>query len=372
MLFGHFRRVTFQGEHLRHRFKARAFATALVVMGWAATAAAQTVIVKGAPANTTIELTLNGTAVATATPDAEGLATLVAPAAGAAGAPVRTNVFLDRCATSRRVHLAGSALAPPAEGGCVRETVPWAFLLGTVSTLVIDVAGPTPLVRITEGRAPEEWLRYGPEGAPKVSWGPSPTGLVVFGGGGWTMFNNLASIACGNVACTSAESPRSYAVGAAYWLTPMFGAEAQYIRPSTATAAGTGSSFSFDTSLETEILTVAGLIAAPLGRVRLYARAGMNRHATTLLTSQSVDDTTITTESGTITIPGDDQVFEFRTAQWGYVFGGGGEVWLTRHLAVYGDLSRAALGGDVIGIPEATLDHAGWLIQVGGRVRLGR
>ena len=359
---------------MRQRWQTCGLAAAIILIGCVRAANAQTVIVKGTPSGMTAELSVNGTSVGTATPDAEGLATIAVPAASEFAAETRTNLYIDRCATSRRVHLAGAALAPPAEGGCVREALTWAFLVRRDSTFVIDISGTSPLVRMRRGRAPEAWLRYGP-GEEEVAspWGPTPTGLVVFGGAGLALFNNLADVACGNVGCATDESKASFAFGATYWVLPFLGVEAQYVKPSVASVEGNQIGYRFGSTLESRIFTVAGNVAAPLGRVRLFGRVGMNRHQTLMITTQTVDDATRTNEDGSTTlIPGATQTYNFETKDWGYLFGGGAEVWLTRHIAAYGDLSRVALGGDVIGYPEATASNAAWLIHGGIRVRIGR
>jgi hypothetical protein len=164
----------------------------------------------------------------------------------------------------------------------------------------------------------------------------------------------------------------SYAAGLAYWFSPFVAAEAQYVAPGDATFEGSATSFRFNSSLETRLLTMAGLVAAPAGRARVYGRAGVNRHRAVLLTTQTVDDQSVTTGQVTQTIPGGTQTLELRTAGWGYVVGGGVEVWLSRWVSLYGDLNRASLKGSAAEIPDLTIDEAAWLAQFGVRIRIGR
>jgi hypothetical protein len=104
----------------------------------------------------------------------------------------------------------------------------------------------------------------------------------------------------------------------------------------------------------------------------LYGRAGMNRHRATLRTTQTISDTSVTTDAGTQTIAGGTQTLEIRTAGWGYLFGGGGEVWLSERVAIYGDLNRVKIKGNDADLPEGSIDDKAWLIHAGVRVRIGR
>jgi NADPH-dependent glutamate synthase beta subunit-like oxidoreductase len=56
------------------------------------------------------------------------------------------------------VLLIDTVAGAPAVGGCVRETVPWRFMVSSVSTFVIDVSGAAPSVRLAQGAAPNAWL----------------------------------------------------------------------------------------------------------------------------------------------------------------------------------------------------------------------
>ena len=335
-------------------------------------ASAQTVIVKGAAAGTPIELVVNGASVATATADAAGLATAASPQSGT-GTPTQTrmNLFVDRCGNARRVVLADTVAGAPPTGGCVRDTVPWRFMVSRVSTFVIDISGPAPSVRMTQGEAPKSWLEADAPDGEEAAWGPTPSGLIVFAGGGLGLFTGLTDVACGNVGCQSKSTSTAYAFGVQYWLTPMFAAEAQYGDPGFATAEGAGSGYEFESTLKARMLTVAGLVAAPLGRARIYGRGGMTRHGVNLITTQVNAPSSVTIDGVTETIPGHTQTFEIRTEAWSPVFGGGGEGWLSERFAIYGDVMRAWLKGDSIDAPEGRIDMGGWSVHAGIRFRIG-
>jgi hypothetical protein len=200
-----------------------------------------------------------------------------------------------------------------------------------------------------------------------------PTGLVLFGSPGLATYSDLTTVACGSVtSCDSSFSKPSYAVGAAYWFNTFLAAEVQYVNPSKGVVNGSDTNLLFDSSLETPLLSIAGTVGRPIGRLRPYGRAGMNRHRATLQTTQTVDAMSVTTDQGTQTIPGGTQTLDLETEGWGFVFGGGAEVWLSPVVALYGDLNRASLKGTATNIPEGTIDDNAWLVQFGVRVHVWR
>jgi hypothetical protein len=338
-------------------------------------ASAQTVIVKGAPAGTPVELVLNGTSVATATADAEGLATVAVPStsqtAPASTTQTRTNVIVDRCGNARRIHLVDVGAGAPANSTCVRESVPWRFMVGRISTFVIDISGPAPSVRLTQGKPPKAWLKKDVPGAEASAWGPTPSGLIVFGGGGLGLIRGLTDHACGDVTCDSTSMKGSLGVGVQYWLTPMIGAEAQYVDPASPTVNGSRTGYRFDSALSSRLITISGLIGAPLGRTRIYGRGGVNRHGVTMTTTQVNEASSVTVDGVTEAIPGHTQTFEIRVDGWSPVVGGGVEGWLSQRIAIYGDVMRAWMSGSSIDAPEGRIDATGWLFHGGIRFRIG-
>ena len=63
--------------------------------------------------------------------------------------------------------------------------------------------------------------------------------------------------------------------------------------------------------------------------------------------------------------------YQLRTSGWGFVFGGGMEVWLSSVLGFYGEFGSAAVKGQADDNAEGSVDDRMLYILVGGRVRLG-
>jgi hypothetical protein len=274
-----------------------------------------------------------------------------------------------------RVLVVGRATTPADDGGCTRLAVPGSFVMRRVTTFLVEVGGASPVVWLAQGRAPLSWIRPpkpGEEGGGR-SYGPLPTGLVLFGSPGLATYSDLTTVACGSAtSCNSSFSRPSYAAGAAYWFNPFLAAEVQYVNPSRGVVSGSDTNLHFDSSLGAPLLSIAGTVGRPFGRVRPYGRAGMNFHRATLHTTQTVDATSVTTGETTQTIPGGTQTLDLRTEGWGLVFGGGSEVWLSPRVALYGDLTRASLKGNAIDVPEGTIEDNAWLVQFGVRVHVWR
>jgi hypothetical protein len=236
------------------------------------------------------------------------------------------------------------------------------FVIRQISTLVVDFGGPSPTLMLRQGRVSLEPARI---------WGP-PTGLVVFGGGGFTSLSNAESFACGTLeTCAGSNSGVGYTGGVSFWISPFIGAEGAYVRLAEGTAEGSGTGFDFDTLFDAELLTVAGKIGGPARRVRIYGKVGANYHRATFRTTQVVADTTITVDGQTQTVRGGNQVYWVKTAGWGWLFGGGLEVWVAPAFGIYGEFGRAALKGRALDDEEGTTDERVTTIMVGGRIRLG-
>src|SRR5262249_33842277 len=141
----------------------------------------------------------------------------------------------------------------------------------------------------------------------------SPTGFVLFGGAGLTKFRDATVSACGNTPTCSDSSGIGYAFGASYWFTRFLAAEVTYLSPKTLTITGNDAdavtaspaTFNFTTTLNTNHTEVAGVLAAPLGLVRLYGKGGMNYHQGTSKTTETIGATT--------------QSFELNTRGWSWL-----------------------------------------------------
>jgi hypothetical protein len=339
-------------------------AAALTLTLSAGVASAQTVLVRNAPPDSSLEVVLNTTPIGTATADARGIATLpVSLSKNLNKTETDAQIFVDVCANVRRVLVAERALSIPApEAGCTRRDMGGIFVVREVSTLVVDFAGPSPTLMLRQGRVSLEPARV---------FGP-PSGLVIFGGGGFTSLSNETSAACGTLAeCARDDFGSAFTAGASFWFGQYIAAEGSYVKPSKGTADGSGTGFRFESIFDSEMFTAAGKIGAPVRAVRIYGKVGANYHRATLRTTQTVEDVTITVDGVEQTIRGGNQVYWVKTAGWGWLFGGGLEVWVAPAFGIYGDVSRAALKGSAIDDEEGLTDERVTTMFVGARIRIG-
>jgi hypothetical protein len=337
---------------------------ALGVFAGAGVATAQTVYVTHAPPGTTVELVRDTTVVASTAVDASGLATLVVPE------PDRRQmdalIFIDECRERRRVLIVQRGLqAAPTEIDCTRREIPGVFLVRPISTLVVNLEGPTPRLLLRQGP-------FDPTAPPRTRV-PVPTGLVFSGSAGLRTFADATATTCGNVAgCEGDGAGRGFTAGGGYWFTPFVGAEASYVRPREWTAARSGEDFSFTSFLDVEMLTIAGTAGAPVGPVRLYGKAGTNFHRATFSTTQTIEELTVTVDGVTHITQGGAQTLAFRTEGWGWLFGGGFEAWLARSFAIYAEAGFAGLRGSEVEGAEAAMKDRLTLLVVGARLHIGR
>lgn len=343
-------------------------AVALLATVGSGMAAAQTVVVRGAPPGSTVEFVLNTTTVATGTADSAGDITLAArQTAATSKSEMDAHLYVDTCGNVRRVLIVDRGIpAPPPEVGCDRAQIAGLFLVRRVSTVVVNVAGPNPTVLLRQGR-------FDPRTASATrTWAPSPTGLVLFGGGGLGKFADVQLRACGDVtACSGGGFRGAYTAGVTYWIVPFLAAEAGYLKLADAKVTGNQSNFRFDSFLEADIATITGKAGIPIGPVRLYGHGGANYHRATFGTTQTVEPTTITVDGVQQTIPGGTQSYQLRTAGWGWLFGGGLETWFNSHFAMYAEAGRLVVKGNVRDEGEGNLDDRITYIVLGARIRIG-
>jgi hypothetical protein len=371
-----------------------ALAAALNVTVGIGVGTAQTVMVRHAPPGSTVELVLNAATIGSATVSPAGEATLAIDLA-AHGGKQETDAYIhvDVCGTRFRVLFAERGQLPPPPGeSCSKRESLGLFLVRRITSFVVDVSGPSPTARLRQGPIPAEWLATEQElAAPATESRPSPKGLVLSGGGGYGKVSNALAVTCGNVTeCKGDDFRLAYTAGAALWVTRFFALEAGYVRPSDVNAEGSGTSggtnYRFSSSLDTHVMTVAGKIALPLHRVRIYVQGGAANHRGIFSTTQTIDDTTYTTDDVTeivdgvtvtipgvtVTLKGGTQTLQLRTAGWGWLFGGGIEVWVAPSFAIYAEGSRIKLRGDSRDGAEGGIDDRLTTILVGGRIRIGR
>jgi hypothetical protein len=340
-------------------------AAATLLLGVAA-ATAQTVIVTSAPPNSSLEVVLNGNVLGTPTAGADGSATVVASGANALTGDIDAFVFVDTCSERRRVIIAQRDRADvPADAGCTRQQVAGLFLVRPVSTVVVRVpaSGPTLV------------LRHGPynPSLPAKARVSAPKGFVFFGGAGLTVVSDAPGILCGNVSgCSGDGSGIAYSGGVAYWFTPYLAAEGTYLRPGNSSASGSGTGYQFDSSFQADVFTIAGVFGIPAGAARVFGKGGVTYHQSLYSTTQTNEDTTITVDEETQVIPGGTMTIEYKTQGWGWFFGGGVEVWISRRFAIYGEGGWAALKGSDPGDGHGTTDDSMLYVLGGLRFRIGK
>ena len=353
-----------------------AFAAALNLTVVVGITTAQTVMVTKAPRGATIELALNAATIGTATAGPTGQATLpvnLPPRGGRTEADVQ--VFVDVCGNDlRRVTLVEPGLQPqPPQIGCSRRELAGVFLLKSVTTMVVEVTASSPAIWLRQGPVPTEWL--GEESgkiSSKLDHRPSPTGLILFGGGGLAMFSNVTLKQCGSVtACTGKDSRLAYTGGATVWVTQFLGAEASYVKPADVIVTGADTYFNFNTSVNVRYFTVVGKVAVPLGAVRLYGQVGGNRHQATFSTNQTLLDRPYTAADGTTgTFTGGKQTFTLQTAGWGMVYGAGVEFWVAPRFGLYAEGEYVNLRGPSRDGSEGKMSDQITSFRIGMRFRL--
>jgi hypothetical protein len=336
---------------MRKSLRLLAIAAALNVTTGTGAAVAQTVLVRHARPAETVELMLNATKVATATTDAAGDTTLPLDlrANNAGKTEIDANIFIDTCDKLHRVIVVerGQPIATQ-EPGCERRDIAGLYWVRRVNTLVIDVGGANPTMMLVKGE-------YGLE--PERVWG-APGGLVVFGGGGLTAFRDATQIFCGTASPCGGNSGIAYTAGATLWLKRWIGVEGSYLQPRKPTATGSGTNYSFDSELDVRLATVAGVVGIPIGPVRLYGKGGSNFHYAKATTKNTID--------------GALQTLEVQTQGWGWLFGGGLEVWMAPAVGLYADAGFVGLKGAAIGGGEVRLDDRMRYLIFGMRVHIGR
>lgn len=347
------------------RRAALAVASLAVALALPQAAFAQTVKVRNAPPGATIDLVYLGAPAATTAADGRGAVDLPVPATAASG-EFDANVFVDECGTRRRVVIGRHGVAPAAQdAGCIRREIPGIFLVKPSATLVVNMAPPAPSLLLRQGA-------FDPD-APPREWAAAPTGLVVSAGGGFTFLGNTGLLACGSVSdCKDDGAALGYAAGVTYWFTKNVAAEVGYLRPGTLKATGAGANYRFTSELETEVVTVGGRVGFPVGPARIYGKAGADYHWATFSTEQTVDAGSVTVDGVTEAIPGGTQTLAIDTTGWDWVFGGGVEVWFTRHVAAWTEFGRAGIKGNALNDVEGLIEDRAFYFLIGASVRIGR
>jgi len=299
----------------------RPLVMAVAVSMVAGVASAQSVMIRKAPAGGKVEVALNSTVVATGTANADGDATLPLDLSTISKTEIDANVHVDVCDKTRRVVIVEkgrAALLLP--DGCDRRDVAGLFWVRTVNTIVVDVsAAPPSLLLIRGSYTPPKPVELNDAGEEKThNWRPSPTGLALGGGGSLNNYFNAVDDACGNASTCSGNNPSiSGGVSGTYWIKRFVG-----IDPS-----------------------------------RFYGLGGANYHTVTSATSETLDSAT--------------QTFQTKIKGFGYLVGGGTEVWVTPKYGVYAEVGIARIKGNDQNGGPGVIDDTVRYILIGARVHLG-
>jgi hypothetical protein len=302
-------------------------------------AGAQTVFVRNGSPGDVVEVFVNDTRVGAGAVETNGEARVPADIQPVVKRDqMDASIYIDSCPKATRVFILSVGRQPPApEPGCRRNQLPGLYWVRTVNTLVVNVASQTPSLMLIVGRytppAP------GTEGQP-TAWTPAPTGIILSGGGMYGGYSNYAANHCGDVsACEDHDKGFGYHVSAAYWFTTFLAAEGTYLRPKKATVEGSGTGYRFDGELDAQFGTLAALLGGQAGPMRLYGRAGMAFNQATTTVNETIDDKTVTIDDVPVVVEGGTATYETITEGWGWLFGGGMEIWFNRYVGVYGELN---------------------------------
>ena len=328
--------MTFPGAVLVRRRSAVLFALS-VVLG-TTVASAQTVILRHAVPESTLELVVDGNQAGTAKADASGNAIVTTKTVDG---QMDVNVWLDTCDDMHRVVLAkpGAALTPA--GGCRRNQIGGLYLLQRTTSMVIDTSATGSLL-IRQGRAYDEWLkdpqqvaRAGDQNGTRTAGVAAseplpPLGLTLFGVAGLGKTLDFESKSCGALDCTR-DAPIQLGGGVGWWLNDFFGAEGRYGYLGKLTVAAEESGYEFSTTREGSFVAFAGRAGFRRGRFRPFGRAGLSLARATVTTTQTVGEST--------------QKMQMRARGWSPVYGGGLEFWLKPRFGLYFDGQYLRLKG---------------------------
>jgi len=241
---------------------------------------------------------------------------------------------------------------------------------------VVDSTEGSPDAWLRQGPAPKSWLKGGVDPDSPVggrSWRPVPSGLAIFGGGGFVSNSDINTISCGSTAnCTPNGFRPGFTAGAAFWIGPHIAVEGSYLKPLKISVDGTDQTYAFNTQFSADIITVVGKIGTQAGPTRLYGFGGMNYQRSDLTTKQNTGDFSYTVDEVTTLVPGGTQSLTFETRGWGWMFGGGVEIWVKPRFAIYGEVQRLKLNGTDTRGGEGILNDQMTSILIGARFAMKR
>lgn len=330
---------------------------------------AQTVYLTNASPGVPVELLVNAETRAMATADAGGIATLRADPP-LVGETLEALIWVDVCGESRRVLIVDRSAVAPEAGACVRTQVEGVYRIGNTSSVVIDLGGQPPVVRLRQGPVPPAWLA-GPDAAATVAMRIVPNGLILFGGGGTTTFRDFIAQACGNVGdCDGSERRGSATAGLTYWVQSWLGLHATYRRLWPIRAEGRGEGYVFNSELDGGLLSLGVQGGVPVGRFRIFGNASAQYHRATLSSEETIDDRVVTIGGIEQTVPGGTHTAQAKVGGFGAMFGVGLEMWLNQRFGIYGEYGRLWLHADDLDDAPIAVDDSVGHVTIGGRMRL--
>jgi hypothetical protein len=343
---------------------------ALLYLVTAAPAHAQTVIITNAPQGTSLEFVLENAVEGTAMVNAMGNATVVANQAHLGTRQLDAVVLVDNCGTTRRVLVLDRVAQPPLPGACARTEINGVFLVQRITTLVVNVGNMPPTLLQRQGAPPAAWLQPTNQGT--IGHIPYERHFVLSGGYGLMQFSDFPTTSCGNISvCIYDKVSQSPTAAVAYWILPYLAAEGGYARFDQLTAKTVGTTFDFNSDLDGGLFTIAALAGIPAGKkVTLYAKGGVDYHGATFTTNQNIYDVGASNGDEVRQVAGGSQTLQTRTAGWGWLWGGGVEIWLTKRLGVYGEFERLLINGSDTRGGEGTISDPVTAVFVGGKVRV--
>lgn len=158
--------------------------------------------------------------------------------------------------------------------------------------------------------------------------------------------------------CGGHDSGLGFTAGATYWFGRFVAAEGTYLKPGKVTANGSGEGYSFDSSLDTDMLMLVGKAGVPIGIVKVYGLGGLDYHEALSSTTQTID--------------GASQKIEYQTQGWSWLWGGGLDAWIAGRAALYFEARFAEINGKPVRGSQLEIDDTLKIIVVGVRVRVGR
>jgi hypothetical protein len=336
------------------RIPMRLLVAAALFLGMASgEAAAQSVVVRHVPPGEAIEVFLNAAKVATAAAEANRDSTLPLNLRenNAGKTEIDANIFIDTCDKVRRVIIVERGQpAATQEPGCERREISGLYWVRHVNTLVVDLGGANPTMMLVKGS-------YDPDKT--KNWTQTPSGLILFGGAGRADLRDSVLISCGTApTCDGNDAGWSFSAGFDVWIKSWLAGEASYFKPPNVSAHGSGSNYSFNSTLDPQVIIVGARGGIPIGPVRISGLLGATWQDSTLKTHE--------------TINGISQDFLVETRGWGWVSGPALEVWTSPWLAIYGEAGFGKLKGTSTTGGEVRFDDRLRYFTVGGRVKIGK